>query len=372
MSYSFTEDFYATMNIPLDTVNLIEIKGTALTDDMYFSVKTTFLNARTGKPDYTITKFDDLEAALEYLGTFRDMLATVMELDALPYRLEIAGLDVNGNTEVDVTYVITKTEGAELPYRLQQYKKGEPSSTFTEFRSLIDAVYEVQELNAERVSPVECVRTYDFGYRCICLENEDCGSNQPMYKMYIEQKIGEGVYKALPYWYDTAYSPQSMQNAIDNFERCYRAQLMVEADSVTLDLTDNRQMLLTANVTYANGQTKTISSSSSFDDMVTEGYLDNILEARGNPAPTKELMAQLYEEFKDDFCHRNVLFTWLANKLADQLMHSSVEGISEAGFRFSPLAWNKIRELNPSRASHTLEQSEKQKNVKKTPTMEER
>lgn len=373
MSYNFTENFYATLQSSIDPIAPMEIKGTALTDDLYFSIKTPFFNARTGKPDYTITKFDDLETALDYLNRFRDMLTTVMGLDALPYRLEIAGLDADGNIDPDVSYVITKTEGAELPYRLQQYNNGEPCNTVTDFRNLTNAVDEARDMNARRVSPIVRVQVYDCGYREMFIDNMDIDENsiQPMYKTYMERKIGEDTYKETPYWNGEAYSPQAIDSAISDFDYCARTKRLVDVDSVNLEITDNRAMNLVANIVYSNGHKATISSNVIFDDMVLMGYLDDALAAKGSPEPTVAAMAQLYEEYKDDFHHNNIIFKRLVDALDIKLCQSVVREISEGGFRFSPLAWSKIMELNPSRATHNTNE-EKQRNVKKDHITEER
>lgn len=378
MSYSYSERFYATLSAPTTVDAKITITGTASSPDAQFTLHNEYFSKIDNKPECLNIDFDSLERAFAYFDAYRKLAANIAHMQPNPYRVEIAGLDKDGNVTDDYSFVITKNEGEKLPYRLQMYRDGAPCDTYTDFRRVIDAVYEAGDLNALTVSSV--VRTEEYvtstpspqNYRQSFYEIEDADVNGAIYISHMERKNEAGEYEKLSNWSDYHFSPQDIESDVERNNSAINDNRFVDVTNVTLELDDStRTLVLQADLIIPN-RTEPITHTQtlSFDKWIEEDWNSYEDELAGMNGVTDNLAA-LYEVHKDDFYYNNKTYHSILTQFERTLTLAATDNTTKNWYKLSPLALNEIKSYNPARQTHSVDE-EKQRTTKKEQTVEGR
>lgn len=378
MSYSYNQSFYATVSAPTTLAEKIEIKGIGYSPDHLYTVTMEWFSHLDNKQDYLTVSFADLEGAFSYIEAHRNLAASVAKVPPLPYRVEIAGLDKDGAVTDELSFVITKNEGEKLPYRLQMYREGVPCGTYTDFRNVIDAIYEAGDLNVLAVSNVVRTEEYTINspssqqYRQSFYEVEDADTNGAIYVSLMERKNDAGEYEELPNWRNYHFNLQDINSTVEYTKNIIDNNRYVDVANVTVELDDStRSLILQADVILPNGREPfTHTQTLSFDELVEEDWHRYADELAGMDGVTDNLAA-LYEVHKDDFYYNNQTYRRLISQFTSTLTLAATENTTKSWYELSPLALNEIREHNPSRETHSIYE-EKQRTVKKDRSGEER
>lgn len=359
MAYEFDFDFKATVNPSVTMVEEITVLGRRYSEDNLFTVEERHYSSIDQRDVTTRVQFSDLAAMFAYIEAHRNLLASVAGTKPFPFSVEIAGLNSDGVPTEDFSFEITENKGEKLPYRLQMWRDMEQyrCDTYTDFRSITDAIDEIRWLNALETSKVFRVEEYDNGYRQTFYEPDDT-SNGAMYISRMEHKNEEGDYVELPQWRGYHFSPQDIDITVEYTERGIDSNQYVDVANVTVTLDDDtRSVVLQADILFSSGRPPiTHTATLYFDELIAN------LPAEVNA--TFGDAATLYEELKDDFYYDSQTYWRLTNEFTNTLTAAATDNAVKRWFQLSPLALNEIRANNPSRQTHNAIE-EKQKTVEK-------